>query len=195
MSEMTSAQPAAPREVSLPVGVVLRRRPGVTKWVRWTWEAAAVLPGAGPADWREMRREGEASEVHAATVEMTLHRTEVEAYRVSLAMKVPSVFVVLRDSGDPDRPFDVHAVTASAYEAQDFLDSGEEQVEPVPMPESLAAFVQDFVNAHYRETPFVKRKRDRARTDKAEDGIGDARIRQTADVYRAPNAQKPKPPQ
>ena len=39
---------------------------------------------------------------------------------------------------------------------------------------------------------FVKRKRDRKRIDVREDGIGDARIRQTADVYRAPSQTKPK---
>ena len=32
----------------------------------------------------------------------------------------------------------------------------------------------------------VKRSRDKRRTDLVEEGIGDARIRQVADVYRAP---------
>ena len=186
---------APPREVSIPLGVVLRRRPGATRWARWSWEAAAVLPGARSAEWQEMRRDGDVVEFHAATLDMTLHRTEVEGYKVSLAMRAPSVFVVLRDSDDTDRPLDVHAVTASAYEAQDYMDSGEELVEPVVMPESLAGFVKDFVDAHYEETPFYKRQRDKTRVDRTEDGIGDARIRQTADVYRTPPTQKPRRPQ
>ena len=59
------------------------------------------------------------------------------------------------------------------------------------MPPGLVAWVRDFTDAHFHETPFIKRRRDKQRTDRSEPGIGDARIRQTADVYRAPGPQKP----
>ncbi len=52
------------------------------------------------------------------------------------------------------------------------------------------ALIRDFVEAHHEEEVFVKRRRDRHRTDRKEDGIGDARVRQTADVYRAPSTIK-----
>jgi hypothetical protein len=179
---------------SMPVGVVLARRPGVTRWATHSWQAHAVLPGAGPANWRVLREEDGVTEFHAATLPLTLHRADVEAYKVSLSMKQPSVFVVLRPSEDSGDAWDVYvqAVTASAYEAQDYLDSGNEQVEPVAMPEGLVAWVRDFVDAHFEEVPFVKRQRDRQRVDQSEEGIGDARVRQVADVYRAPGAAKPK---
>ncbi len=64
---------------TLPVGVVLRKTPGVTRWAAWSWTASAVLPGAGAADWRELRREGEAVEYHAATLALELHGAETEA--------------------------------------------------------------------------------------------------------------------
>ena len=181
-----------PKTARLPLGVVMRRSPGVTRWAKVAWRAIAVLPGAAAADWRVLRSEGKVADFHAATLPLELHRADVEGYRVSLAMTPPSVFVVLRD--DPATPsgLRVHAVTASAYEAQDYTDSGEELVEPVAMPEGLVAFVQDFVRAHYVDTPFVKRRRDKARTDLTEDGIGDERIRQAADVYRVPAQQKPR---
>ena len=86
------------RSISLPLGVVLRRQPGVTRWARWVWRAVAVLPGAGPADWRELRREGEAVEYHAATLTLELHRAETEAYRVALTNDPPCVYVVLREA-------------------------------------------------------------------------------------------------
>ena len=86
---------------------------------------------------------------------------------------------------DDDRPA-VLLVTASPYEAQDYADSGEEIVEKVPMPPGLVAWVRDFVERHHVEEEFVKRKRDRKRIDLVEDGVGDARIHQDADVYRAP---------
>ncbi|MGB8621591.1 MAG: DUF3305 domain-containing protein [Paracoccaceae bacterium] len=176
----------------MPVGVVVRRTPGVTRWAKWNWLPVAVLPGAPPADWKEMRRDGEAVEYHAATVPLTLHRAEVEAYLVSLNMTPPSIFVVLdRDeAGDSPSGLFVSQVTASAYAAQDQLDSGESIVEAVPMPVLLAGWIDDFVAAHYHEEPFVKRKRDKKRVDLEEEGIGDPRIAQDADVYRAPGQIK-----
>lgn len=184
--------PAA-KTIEMPLGVVLRRRPGVTRWAAWAWEAAAVLPGAGPASWKVMREDAGATEFHAATLPLILHRSDAEAYRVSLTMTPPAVFVVLRPDEDEDAPYPVkvHAVTASAYEAQDYLDSGEELVEPVAAPDGLVAWIRDFTDLHFHDEPFIKRRRDRQRVDQADDGIGDARIRQTADVYRAPGGQKP----
>jgi hypothetical protein len=125
-------------------------------------------------------------------VPLTLHRAETEAYRVALSNTPPVVFVVLRQAEVPTgpEPLVVHTVTASPYEAQDYLDTGEEIVEPVPMPPALVAWVSDFVARHHVETPFVKRRRDRAGTDRVEDGRGDVRIRQEGDVYRSPAGQK-----
>lgn len=183
-----------PKTATMPLGVVLARRPGVTVWAKWSWKAVAVLPGAAPAAWKLLRTEDGTEEFHAATLTLELHRAEVEAYKVSLSMSPPAVFVVLRPAESAADPHGVavHSVTASAYEAQDYLDSGEEIVEAVPMTPGLIAWVRDFTDAHFRDEPFVKRKRDRKRTDLSEDGVGDARIRQTADVYRAPGAVKPK---
>lgn len=176
----------------MPVGVVIRRTPGVTRWVKWHMVPVAVLPGAAPAEWKELRREGEAVEYHAATVPMTLHRAEIEAYLVSLNMAPASVFVILdRDeTGTSPDGYRVTKVTASAYEAQDYLDSGESIVESVPMPVLLASWIDDFVKMHYEYEPFVKRQRNKTRVDLHEDGIGDARVVQDADVYRAPGSLK-----
>jgi hypothetical protein len=176
------------KTAELPVGVVIRKQPGVTRWQKWVWRAVAVLPGAGPADWRELRREGEAVEYHAATVTMEVHRAEAESYLVALSTDPPSVYVVLRPPEDPEAEHEVEVfmVTASAYEAQDYDDSGEEIVEAVPMPPEQIGWLSDFVGRHHKEEKFVKRRRDRVDIEKSEDGKGDARIRQEADVYRSP---------
>lgn len=173
---------------TMPLGIVVRRTPGVTRWARWAWKVVAVLPGAGPADWRELRREGEAVEYHAATLTLELFSTDTEAYLATLAARVPGVVVLLREDLDPDAriPWVPTLVTASAYEGQDYMDSGDGLIEQVPMPEGLVAWVQAFVDRHHVEEPFIKRKRDRVSVDLVEDGKGDPRIRQMADVYRAP---------
>jgi hypothetical protein len=59
------------------------------------------------------------------------------------------------------------------------------------MPDGLIAWVREFVEEHHVDEAFKKRRRDRVATDLTEDGRGDARIRQDADVYRAPAALKP----
>lgn len=172
---------------TMPLGVVMRRTPGVTRWAAWAWRAVAVLPGAGPAEWRVLRNEGDATEYHAATLTLELHGAETEAYLHGLSTKVPSIYVVLRESDDDRCPLDAVLVTASPYEAQDYADNGEDIVEKVPMPAGLVAWVRDFVKAHHREEEFKKRRRDRVNTDRVEDGVGDPRIHQVSDVYRSPH--------
>ncbi len=177
-----------PSAASVPLGIVIRRSPGVTRWARWTWKVVGVLPGAGAADWRELRREADVVEYHAATVSMELWTSDTEAYRTALSARVPAVWVVLRGAADADagKDLEVLLATASPFEAQDYLDSGEEIVEQVPMPEGLAAFVRDFVERHHEDEEFVKRRRGERRIDLVEDGKGDRRVRQLSDVYRAP---------
>lgn len=183
---MTASEP---HSIQMPLGVVVRRVPGVTRWARHVWKAVAVLPGAAEANWKELRREGETVEFHAATMPLELYRTDTEAYRHGLAAKSPAIYVVMRES-DGDDPLEVVLATASPYEAQDYCDTGEEQVEKVPMTEGLVAWIRDFIELHHEDEVFVKRRRNKARVDLSEDGIGDARIRQTADVYRAPASRK-----
>lgn len=172
----------------MPVGVVVRRTPGVTRWSTHSWKAVAVLPGAGPALWRELRRDGDAVEYHAATCTLELHGAETEAYLHGLSAQLPCVYVVMRP-GD-EHAYDILLVTASPYEAQDYCDSGEELVEKVPMTEGLIGWVRSFVDDFHEEEIFVKRKRDKARVDLRQDGIGDPRIGKPSDIYASPTLQK-----
>lgn len=181
-----------PKSLAIPMGVVLRRRPGVTRWAKWSWAAVAVLPNAGPGGFRVLREDAEVTDFHAATVPLELHHTECDGYRTSLMMTPPSLFVVLDkgENADNEHGIAVHAVTASSDLALDWQDSAEMIVEPVPMPDILLGVVCGFCEAHFDDVPFVKRKRDKKRIDLVEDGIGDARISQVADVYRSPASLK-----
>jgi hypothetical protein len=175
---------------SMPVGIVLRRAPGVTRWARWSWRAVAVLPGAGQADWTMLRADGESAEFHAGTLTLELHGAETDAYLHGLSAQVPCLYLVMRESGEESRPFDLVLVTASPYEAQDYADNGEDVVEKVAMPPSVVAWVEDFAQRFHTEEVFKKRRRDKKDITLVEDGIGDARIAQMADVYRAPTRAK-----
>ena len=171
---------------TMPLGVVIRRTPGATRWARWAWKAVGVLPGAADAAWRVMREEDGATEFHAATCLLELHGAETEAYLHGLSTRVPSVYVILRDSDVAEWPLEVLLVTASPYEAQDYADSGEEIVEKVPMPAGLVAWVREFVDAHHEEEEFKKRRRDKKDIGQVVDGVGDPRIAQLSGVYRSP---------
>ncbi|MEL6265336.1 MAG: DUF3305 domain-containing protein [Pseudomonadota bacterium] len=184
------------RYETIGVGVVMRRQPGRTRWQRWIWRVTAILPGAAPAAWRLMRREevagGEAEEYHAATLPVTLWRKETEAYRVALAADPPTAYVVLRpnEGQAPEAyPLVPFCVTASPFEAQDYADSGEEQVEPVPMPPAMIGWVSAFIDRHHVEEAFRKRRRDRVEMA-AEDGRGDVRVTGASDVFGSPSRRR-----
>ena len=179
------------RCLSLPLGIVLRKTPGVTRWAKWNWKVVAVLPGAGQECWRELRRDGDAVEYHAATVPLELWRTDTEAYLTELSTRAPSIYVVMRKpvEQEAEHELDIVLATASPYDAQDYADNGEDIVELVPMPEGLIALIQKFIQEHHVEEKFVKRKRDKRRIDLVENGVGDVRISQATDVYRAPHSK------
>lgn len=179
-----------PRSASLPCGVTLLRSPGATRWARWSWRATGLVAGAPPG-WRLLREEDGRAEFLAGGATLALHRAEIEAYRVSLAMTPPSVFAVLRrDEASPDR-LKLHTITASAYEAQDYQDSGEEIVEPVPMPRTLERWVRDFCGPEAPE-PFRKRRRGPVEPEAAALGrLGDPRVRDGGEIWRAPRPRGP----
>ena len=105
---------------------------------------------------------------HSGTLTLELFRAETEAYKVNLAQNPPRIFVLLRREDDPESAHDYvpFLVTASPYEAQDYLDSGEEIVEGVPMPPDVIAFVQAYVEQNHVDEPFYKRKRKRHDPDR-----------------------------
>lgn len=179
-----------PNSQSMRLGVVMKRTPGVTRWAKWGWKASSVLPGAADAEWKLLRTEGEVSEYHAATGDVWLYVSDTEAYAHELSARDPSVYIVFCKSDDGPAGLRVLHMTVSPYEAQDYCDSAEEIVEKVAMPPAVLAWVSDFVDSHHAEEPFVKRRRDKHKSGGKAMGVGDHRIVQATDVYRAPTAPR-----
>ncbi len=149
----------------LSVGVVVERRTLDHPWSDHRWTPVAIIPGApAEAGWREIARGDDWVQYHAATLPVTLYRKETEAYLVNLADAAPSVYVVLRANEDDDDGPELAVVdaTVSPFEAQDYLDSGDDIVERVAMPDVMAAWLQKFIDAHHVDEPFRKRKRQNA---------------------------------
>lgn len=154
-------------QLTMALGVVLERRSSNNQWIDFEWRVTSVLPGAAEIDnWLELGRgtddNGDWVQYHAATLPLEIFRRETEGYKFNLTLEQPSIFVVLRNNEDEeDNEHDVSPflVTACPYEAQDYLDSGEEIVDSVPMPLSVMAWLDEYIEYHYVEEPFKKRKR------------------------------------
>lgn len=152
------------RTRSMALGVMVERREVDHPWQSYAWRPVAVIPGAPQTDApRQLNEEDGRLRYHAATLPLDLHRKEAEAYKANLSNDPPQIYIVLRPNDDSGSEIEIEPflVTASPYEAQDYLDSGEDIVEGVTMPDSVIAWVQAFVDRHYIEEPFKKRARKR----------------------------------
>jgi Protein of unknown function (DUF3305) len=161
------------RMVSMPVGVVVERRDLDNPWQDHQWVPVAVIPGAGPVDdWREIARGDGWVRYLIGSAPLDLHRKETESYKVNLSNDPPQVFVLLRAEEEPDAVHEVKLalVTASPYDAQDYLDTNDDGLLGVPMPPEVVAWMQAFVDRHHVDEPFYKRKRKRYDPDKVDFG-------------------------
>ncbi|MEM7043026.1 MAG: DUF3305 domain-containing protein [Pseudomonadota bacterium] len=152
------------RLITMPVGIVVERRELDNRWQKVAWKPVGVLPGAGPIDDKRVLLEGDGwTHYHMATLPLELHRKETLGYKTNLNDQPPRLYVVLRTNDDPEAEDDVipFMVTASPFEAQDYLDSGDEIVEGVTMPDAIIAWIRTFCDRHHVDEPFKKRKRKR----------------------------------
>ncbi len=151
--------------VSIPVAVVAERRRSTNPWLDEHWRiiALALDPPEG-IHGRMRERDGDREEYFLACPPIELHPKEAEGYSVNLAMETPVVWIVTdmeNDEPDDPMPLKVQLVTVSAFDAQEYLDPGELQVDVLPMPEDLLATVTRFVAAQPAPAPFRKRKNKR----------------------------------
>lgn len=153
------------REVNLPLGIIVEKRKSKHPWSNWSWKPIAVFVDEKFAEHETLSlREGEGFKQYVAgTLMLNLHRKDTEALRINLMLSEPELYVVLRENeeDESDYPYFPYMVTASSYAAQDLTDAGDDIIEKVVMPESVAAFIQAFVEEHHVEEEFKKRRRDR----------------------------------
>ena len=152
------------RILSIPLGVVVAREKIDNPWQDYIWRPVGVFLDAAPdAEWRELRKGEGFVHYHAATVTLELHRKEAAGYKENLDnCEQPSIYVVLREE-DPEVesewPVEVHLVTASPFDVEAYGDGGTEIIEPVAMPGELIELVRAFIDEHFVDEPFIKRKR------------------------------------
>lgn len=162
-----------PLKAETGIAVLVERRDGTSPWVTESWrplEALAEAPGAAP--WTLLRR-GDGFEHYLETgIKVVLHRSDLASYRYNLAGLEPRLYVVLRRTGDAERPVRVVMATIAPDEAQAMSESGEDMVDGVPLPRPLFDWAMAFCACHPPDEPMRKRKRDRLDSDKVFAGKG-----------------------
>jgi hypothetical protein len=155
-SELTSTAPAR-----IPVGVVVERHKAKSPWLDFLYRPVAVLAGVPTAaPWTVIGPEGDVTAFYAGEAVIELHRTETANYRDNLASGAPLLWVVLRPAAGKVG-FDLLMVTADPAEGEALTGAGNDLVETVPMPPSIAESLAAFVAEHHVEQKTYRRKRDR----------------------------------
>lgn len=148
---------------SLRVGIVVERREIDNPWADHTWAPVAVIPGAAPLDdpndWLPLRSGKGWQHFLIGALEIELFRRETEGYKINLSNPMPYIYVVIKRGTEADEP-DVlpFLATVCPYEAEHYTEGDDEIVEGVPMPDEIAAWVQQFVDTHHVDEPFKKRR-------------------------------------
>lgn len=150
------------RRAVMRLGVVLERRRIDHPWQRERWQAVAVIPWAPDTDEARLLLHDEVAGVarwHVATLPLEIHRTDTEAYKYNLSGRQPQVYVVLRPGKRPGFLWWPALLTVSPYEAEAYAGGHEDQVDAVPMPEPVIAWLKAFIDRHHIDRPFYKRRR------------------------------------
>jgi len=153
---------------SILVGIVVEERRPVSPWAEMAVVPVAALAGAPDTPpWTLLGDDASGRRrVYAGAARLDFHRSETASYRENLGSGEPKLWVVLRPTGlgpaDDLPAYDLRFVTADPAEGEAFTQIPGDTVEPVPMPDGVAALLQAFVEAHHVERAFVKRRRDEA---------------------------------
>jgi Protein of unknown function (DUF3305) len=139
---------ASPQSVR--VAVVMERRALANRWQSETWQPVAVVPDEpdGAAARLILEDSGRRQWLHPG-FEIVLHRDEAEGYYLNLTASPPFMFVMWRMEDDRAVP---KLVTPSYHEAARLMDGGA-QVDGVPLPAEIAAWLAEYVDANYRPEP------------------------------------------
>lgn len=194
------------------VRIVLIRESLDNPWQNHRWRLVDLVPlevtegdGTPPAKAipiRPLRKDetvmdaasGSQGTLFCADASIDLHRAEAEAYAENLASAEPSIFVVLRED-DPEEEsseagIHLEEVSLSPYTIQDYEDTGEDQIEKIPLQGPLQDLVKSFVSQYYQPEAFIKRKRDRVKTDSEKDQPATGRTNLAGDIFRPPTSRR-----
>jgi hypothetical protein len=135
--------------------VIMQRTALNNRWASEKWEASAVVPDLDcAAKPRVILQNPEMTRVLFAGLQIRLQRDEAEGYYMNITSPQPKVFVLWRMGEIWAEP---HFLTVSYNEGSRWLDSSE-NVDGVPLPVELVAWLAAYCDEHYRPEPQKKKK-------------------------------------
>jgi len=137
---------------AFPVSIVMQRREVRHRWQDHVWQPVAALSGAGEGEPRVVAEGGGATRWLYPGMELVLRVADADGYFLNVTTSEPSVFVMWRLEAERAVP---RHVTVSYSEASSWMEGGE-NVDRVPMPPDILAWVRDFVVKNYRPQPKKK---------------------------------------
>ena len=163
---------------SLSVAAIIERVPLANRWASEQWRVVAVERDERPAATIKERDDPACARWRVTGFAIELHRSESEGYFLNISSEQPKAFVMWRtreadgaEGTAPDGALIIvpKRVTVSYNEAGRLLDGGE-QVEAVPLPAEIRAWMESFVAEHYKPEPKRKSRRNELYERDAERG-------------------------
>jgi len=150
---------------TMKVSVILSRESVQSRWESHRWQLLGVVPDVG-GEPRTLVDDGAMRQRIHPGFDLTLFNDEAEGYFLNVSSEEPSVFVSIRqdDGGEEPYPFQC---TASYNEAARWMD-GSEKVERARAWPELVAWIQAWVDVHYRPEP---RRRQRPQSFAGKEGM------------------------
>lgn len=156
------------REIDpIPVNVVFEPVSSDKRWGQGGWQLASVEPGEPDA-----------------ALQIRLFRDEAQGYYLNVTTPEPSIFVMWREDEGGAQAIDV---TLSYDEAGRWLDGGE-NVDRVPMPQEMCAWLTEYVQLHYQ--PETRRKRRGNKPSFMRSDEFEAMVQREKDLVAGPDSDR-----
>ncbi len=154
----------------LPVAVLFRCTPLANRWVSERWEPVAVEvePAAAPAGPFEVEDGAAGACWRFGGQWLELHRSEAEGCHLNITATEPRVFVMWRSAEAGVVPPVLPVVVTVSFNQAARMQDGGEQVDAVPLPAEILAWMKPFVAEHYKPEPHRKQRRNDPFRDEAE---------------------------
>ena len=153
-----------------PVAVVFRRTPLANRWISERWEPVAVEveSAAAPAAPFEVGGGAAGACWRFGGQSLELHRSEAEGYHLNVTATEPKVFVMWRMAESGVVPPVLPVVVTVSFNQAARMQDGGEQVDAVPLPAEILAWMKPFLAEHYKPEPHRKQRRNDPFRDDAE---------------------------
>lgn len=148
-----------PDRPALQLAVVMEREAQPNRWEDWRFKVVDVVVDEGGfgAGTRVLRDDGQRLRTLHPGFMLALYRDEAEGYFLNLSSGSPVWFVMWRvDDASPGQA-KPEALSVSYNEAGRWLDA-QERVDNVPMQAAARAWLQAFVDEHYKPEPKQRRR-------------------------------------